>query len=152
MSSPATDATAYSVTFSSRSLNLSFTSSAIGFENWWSMWKTHVFRKTLGPMLQQIDADYETPEEEILPLVQYFFLTPLSSFSDSIHFFYSRKMVRSPGTMMAPPSSFHQLPQWSFSAETHLPRQRSSCGSSLALRNRLPSGSELLTLLPRSPN
>jgi hypothetical protein len=36
------------------SVDSSFTSSAIGFENWWSMWKTHVFRKALGPMLQQI--------------------------------------------------------------------------------------------------
>jgi hypothetical protein len=32
-------------------IDLSFTSSAIDFENWWSMWKTHVFRKALGPML-----------------------------------------------------------------------------------------------------
>jgi hypothetical protein len=31
--------------------DLIFTSSAIDFEIWWSMWKTHVFRKTLGPML-----------------------------------------------------------------------------------------------------
>jgi hypothetical protein len=45
----------------------SFTSSAIGFESWWSMWKTHVFRKALGPMLQQIHAEYEAPEEEVLP-------------------------------------------------------------------------------------
>jgi hypothetical protein len=37
-------------------IDLSFTSSAIGFENWWLMWKTHVFRKALGPMLQQIDV------------------------------------------------------------------------------------------------
>jgi hypothetical protein len=40
-------------------VDLSFTSSAIGFENWWSIWKTHVFRKALGLMLQQIDAEYE---------------------------------------------------------------------------------------------
>jgi hypothetical protein len=50
-------------------IDLSFTSSAIGFENWWSMWKTHVFWKTLGPMLQQINAEYEAPEEEVLPSV-----------------------------------------------------------------------------------
>jgi hypothetical protein len=48
--------------------------------------------------------------------------------------------------MMAPPSSFHQLPPWSFLAETHLPRQRPSCESSLAPRNQLPSGSDPLTL------
>jgi hypothetical protein len=32
--------------------DLSLTSSAIDFENWWSMWKIHVFRKALGSMLQ----------------------------------------------------------------------------------------------------
>jgi hypothetical protein len=51
-------------------VDLSFTSSAIDFENWWSMWKTHVFRKALGPMLQQIRAEYEAPEEEVLPSIQ----------------------------------------------------------------------------------
>jgi hypothetical protein len=50
-------------------VNLSFTSSAIGFENRWSMWKTHVFRKALQPMLQQINAEYEAPEGEVLPSV-----------------------------------------------------------------------------------
>jgi hypothetical protein len=32
-------------------VDLSFTSSAISFEDWWSMWKTHIFQKALGPML-----------------------------------------------------------------------------------------------------
>jgi hypothetical protein len=41
------------------------------------MWKTHVFRKALGPMLQQINTEYEVLEEEVLPSVQYFFQTPL---------------------------------------------------------------------------
>jgi hypothetical protein len=50
-------------------VDLSFTFSAIGFQNWWSMWKVHVFRKALGPMLQQIDAEYEAPQEEVLPSV-----------------------------------------------------------------------------------
>jgi hypothetical protein len=113
-------------------IDLLFTSSAIGFESWWSLWKTHVFRKALGPMLQQIDAEYEAPEGQVLPTVEYFLLTPLSPFSDSIHFVCSRKMVRTPGMMMAPPSSFHQLPPWSFLAETHLPHKSPSCGSSLA--------------------
>jgi hypothetical protein len=53
-------------------VDLSFTSSAINFEDWWSMWKTHVFRKALGPMLQQIHAEYDAHEEEVLPLIQYF--------------------------------------------------------------------------------
>jgi hypothetical protein len=50
-------------------VDLSFTSLVIDFENWWSMWKTHVFRKALGPMLQQIHAKYEVPEEEVLPSI-----------------------------------------------------------------------------------
>jgi hypothetical protein len=48
--------------------NLTFTSSAVDFEGWWSMWKTHVFRRALGPMLQQIHSEYEIPAGEVLPL------------------------------------------------------------------------------------
>ena len=48
--------------------DLSFTSSSIGFDTWWNMWKTHVFRKALGPQLQQIDPEYVIPEEEVLIL------------------------------------------------------------------------------------
>jgi hypothetical protein len=33
------------------------------------MWKTRVFWKAMGPMLQQINAKYEAPEEEVLPSV-----------------------------------------------------------------------------------
>jgi hypothetical protein len=47
-------------------VDLAFISLAIGFEDWWSMWKTHVFWRALGPMLQQIHAEYEVPEEEVL--------------------------------------------------------------------------------------
>jgi hypothetical protein len=112
------------------------------------MWTIHVFWKALGPMLQQIHADYEAPKEEVLPLVQYFFLTSLNPSYDSICFLCSRKMVRRLGTMMAPPSHSHQLPPWSSSAKMHLPHQKPSCGSSLAPQNRPPSGSEPLTLLP----
>jgi hypothetical protein len=50
-------------------VDISFTFSAIGFENWWSMWKTYVFQKALGPMLQQINAEYEAPEEEVSPSI-----------------------------------------------------------------------------------
>jgi hypothetical protein len=48
-------------------VDLAFISSAVGFEDWWLMWKTHVFQRALGPMLQQIHAEYEIPEEEVLP-------------------------------------------------------------------------------------
>jgi hypothetical protein len=50
------------------------------------MWKTHIFWKALGPMMQQINAEYEAPEEEVLPSVQYFFITPLNPFSNSVLF------------------------------------------------------------------
>jgi hypothetical protein len=132
-------------------IDLSFTSSAIGFKNWWSLWKTQVFRKALGPMLQQIDAEYEAPEGEVLQSVEYFLLTLLNSFSNSICFLYSRRMVQSAGMMMAPSSCSHQLPPWSSSAKMHLPLQKPSCGSSLAPRNQPPSESEPLTLLPPEP-
>ncbi|KAK1683182.1 hypothetical protein QYE76_044030 [Lolium multiflorum] len=44
--------------------NLSFTSSTDGFETWWSMWKTHAFRRALGPLLKQLDAEYDIPAEQ----------------------------------------------------------------------------------------
>jgi hypothetical protein len=31
------------------------------------MWKDHIFRKALGPMLQQIDVEYEASEGEVFP-------------------------------------------------------------------------------------
>jgi hypothetical protein len=60
-------------------------------------------------MLQQIDAEYEAPEEEVLPLVQYFFMTTLNPFSNSVCFLCNRRMVWSPRTMMAPLSSSYRL-------------------------------------------
>jgi hypothetical protein len=32
------------------------------------MWKDHIFRKALGPMLQQIDAEYEASKGEVFSL------------------------------------------------------------------------------------
>jgi hypothetical protein len=106
-------------------IDISFTFSAISFENWWSMWKTHVFRKALGPMLQQIYAECEVPEEEVSPSVYYFFMIPLDFFSNSVYFLCSKTMVRSPRTMMAPLPSSHQLLPWSFLARMRLPCRRS---------------------------
>jgi hypothetical protein len=54
--------------------DLSFTSSSIGFDIWWNMWKTHVFRKGLSPRLQQIDLEYVISEEEVLDLCIFPFL------------------------------------------------------------------------------
>jgi hypothetical protein len=48
--------------------NLTFTSSAVDFDGWWLMWKTHVFRGALGPMLQRIHPEYEIPTGEVLLL------------------------------------------------------------------------------------
>ena len=50
--------------------NLTFTSSTDGFETWWSMWKTHAFRRALGPLLKQLDAEYDIPAEQV-PLVNF---------------------------------------------------------------------------------
>jgi hypothetical protein len=49
-------------------VDLVFTSSAVDFDGWWLMWKTHVFRRALGPMLQQIHSEYEIPARQVLPL------------------------------------------------------------------------------------
>jgi hypothetical protein len=48
-------------------IDLSFTFSINGFRTWWSMWKDHIFRKALGPMLQQIDDEYEASKGEVFP-------------------------------------------------------------------------------------
>jgi hypothetical protein len=48
-------------------VDLAFVSSVVDFEDWWLMWKTHVFRRALGLMLQQIHTKYEIPEGEVLP-------------------------------------------------------------------------------------
>jgi hypothetical protein len=49
-------------------VDLSFTISINGFGTWWQMWKDHIFWKALGPMLQQIDAEYEASEGEVFSL------------------------------------------------------------------------------------
>ena len=98
--------------------NLSFTSSTDGFETWWSMWKTHAFRKALGPLLQQLDDEYDIPAEQVLPLA-----FPRSGrnslqFSNFVLSSCSNKMVQHPQMLtVLPSSSFHQL-LWSFSART----------------------------------
>ncbi|KAK1699082.1 hypothetical protein QYE76_015779 [Lolium multiflorum] len=43
---------------------LSFTSSTDDFEAWWAMWKTHAFRRALGPLLKQLDVEYAIPAEQ----------------------------------------------------------------------------------------
>jgi hypothetical protein len=48
-------------------VDLSFTFSINGFGTWWSMWNDHIFRKVLGPVLQQIDAEYKASEGVVFP-------------------------------------------------------------------------------------
>jgi hypothetical protein len=49
-------------------VDLSFTFSINGFGTWWSVWKDHIFQKALGPMLQQIDVEYEASKGEVFSL------------------------------------------------------------------------------------
>ena len=51
--------------------NLSFISSTDGFETWWSMWKTHAFRRALGPLLKQLDVEYAIPAEQVPLLITF---------------------------------------------------------------------------------
>ncbi|KAK1556090.1 hypothetical protein QYE76_017318 [Lolium multiflorum] len=44
--------------------NLCFTTTTDGFETWWTMWKTHAFRRALGPSLKQLDAEHDTTHQE----------------------------------------------------------------------------------------
>jgi hypothetical protein len=53
-------------------VDLVFIPSAVDFEDWWLMWKTHVFQRSLVPMLQQIHTEYEIPKGEVLPSACHF--------------------------------------------------------------------------------
>ncbi|KAK1683778.1 hypothetical protein QYE76_044626 [Lolium multiflorum] len=44
--------------------NLRFSFTTDGFETWWSMWKTHVFRRALGPLLKQLDAAHDISADQ----------------------------------------------------------------------------------------
>jgi hypothetical protein len=48
-------------------VDLLFTFSINGFGTWWSMWKDHIFQNALGSVMQQIDAEYEASEGEVIP-------------------------------------------------------------------------------------
>jgi hypothetical protein len=74
--------------------NLTFTSSAVDFEGWWSMWKTHIFRRALGLMLQQIHSEYEIPIGEVLPLDYHSFLIFIGLFLISFFVSAARRWPR----------------------------------------------------------
>jgi hypothetical protein len=48
-------------------IDLLFTFSINGSRTWWSMWKDHIFQKSLGLVLRQIDAEYEASEGGVFP-------------------------------------------------------------------------------------
>jgi hypothetical protein len=48
-------------------VDLLFTFSINSFGTWWSTWKAHIFWKALGPVLQQIDVEYEASKGEVFP-------------------------------------------------------------------------------------
>jgi hypothetical protein len=75
--------------------DLFFDPSSIDFSTWWGMWKTHVFRKALGPRLQQIDPKYVIPEEEVLNLCILLFLDhPFLYLTNPDHSVSSNRMVQ----------------------------------------------------------
>jgi hypothetical protein len=74
-------------------VDLAFISSTVDFEGWWLMWMTYVFRRALGPMLQQIHTEYEIPEGEALLFAHCFLLLTLLNLSDFIFSFCSRRMA-----------------------------------------------------------
>ena len=90
--------------------DLSFTPSSIGFDTWWGMWKTHVFRKALGPRLQQIDPEYVILEEEVLNLCIFSFqiLYPFL-LANPAHPVSSNKMVQNLRPALGSHSTFFQL-------------------------------------------
>ena len=100
--------------------NLSFTSSTDGFETWWSMWKTHAFRRALGPLLRQLDAEYDIPAEQVLPLANLLEVA-YNDFYNLALSPCSNKMVQNLHMMTAPPlNSSHRL-RWSSSAKARHP-------------------------------
>jgi hypothetical protein len=113
-------------------VNLAFISSAVDFEDWWLMWKTHIFWRALGPMLQQIHTEYEIAEGEVLLFAHCFLLLTLLNLSDSIFSFCSRRMAKSTRMMMDLSSGSRQLPLWFSLAKTHLLLRKVSCRSSPA--------------------
>ena len=49
-------------------MDLSLTVACEGFDTWWGMWLSHVFRCPLAPRLLQIDADHEASDCEVTVL------------------------------------------------------------------------------------
>jgi hypothetical protein len=95
-------------------IDLSFTSSAIDLRIGGQCGRLMSSGKPWGRCCSRSALSTKPPMRRYYHQSNVFLLTLLNSFSDSICPFYSRKMVRSPRMMMAPLSSFHRLPPWSF--------------------------------------
>jgi hypothetical protein len=84
------------------------------------MWKTHAFRRALGPLLRQLDAEYDVPADQVPLLINFlqWLMIIVCNLALSLG---SNKMAQSPCKPMAPPSnSFHQ-PRWFSSARARHP-------------------------------
>jgi hypothetical protein len=55
------------------------------------MWKTHAFRRALGPLLKQLDAEYDIPAEQVPPLVNFPDATHNDSFSNLLCLLAARR-------------------------------------------------------------
>jgi hypothetical protein len=84
------------------------------------MWKTQAFRRALGPLLKQLDAEYDVPADQVLLLINS--LQWLAMIVCNLTLSpCSNKMAQNPCKPMAPPSnSFHQ-PRWFSSARARHP-------------------------------
>jgi hypothetical protein len=100
--------------------NLCFTTTTDGFETWWSMWKTHAFRRALGPLLKQLDADYDVPAHQVPFHINYSQWLMMIVRNLTL-FLGSNRMVQSPRKPMAPPSSSFHQPRWFSSARARPP-------------------------------
>ena len=45
--------------------DLKLTAACEGFDAWWGLWLSHVFRCPLAPRLRQIDVDHEASDSEV---------------------------------------------------------------------------------------
>jgi hypothetical protein len=48
------------------------------------MWKTHAFRRALGPLLRQLDAEYDIPADEVPSPITSTMASGNYSYSDSV--------------------------------------------------------------------
>jgi len=99
--------------------DLSFTFSLDGFGTWWGMWKTHVFRKALGPLLQQLDPEYVIPEEEVLNLHIILSELLLLYLTNSTYFPSSNKMIQNLRPVPGNHSTSSRLALMFFIARNH---------------------------------